>query len=150
MNEENIPRVGVGVLIFNKEGKVLFQHRIGKHAHGTWAGPGGWLEYGETFEEAAKREVREELGVDIEDLKVVGATNHIYTDEGKQVVTVFVRASKIAGEPKIMETDKHSEFGWFDLNDLPKPLMPSVKLYLETNPNCLCGSGVKFKDCHGK
>ena len=150
MAKENIPRVGIGVLIFNEEGKVLFQHRTGRHAHGTWAGPGGWLEFGETFEQAAKREVKEELDLDIEDVKVVGTTNHIYTDEGKQVVTVFVKTNKFTGKPKLMEPDKHSEFGWFDLSNLPEPVMPSVKLYLETNPNCLCGSEVKYKECHGK
>ena len=148
--EKERPKVGIGVLVFNDKGKVLFMHRISKHAHNTWAGPGGWLEFGETFEKAAKREVKEELNLDIRDIKVVGVTNHIYKDEGKQVVTVFVKANKFTGEPKIMEPNKCSKFGWFDLGKLPEPLMPSVKMYLESNSNFFCDSGLKYKNCHGK
>ncbi len=150
MEQTNRPRVGIGVLVFNGEGKVLFMHRTSKHAHGTWAGPGGWLEFGETFEDAARREVKEELDLEIEDVKVLGVTNHLYEEDNKQVVTVFVKANKFKGEPKIMEPDKCSEIGWFELGKLPEPLMPAVRVYLESDSTCFCDSGEKYKNCHGK
>src|ERR1044072_5406670 len=148
MNEK-FPRVGLGILIFNEKGKIFFIHRISKHANGTWAPPGGYLEFGETFEEGAKREVKEEfdLDLDVEDLKVIGVTNNVYKEEGKQIVGILLRAGKFKGEPKLMEPDKHSEFGWFDLANLPEPIMPPMRQYIDSDTDCFCGSGKKLQDC---
>ncbi len=52
------PKVGVGVIVV-KEGKVLLLQRKNSHGSGTWCFPGGHLEYGESLEECAKREVLE-------------------------------------------------------------------------------------------
>ncbi len=57
MNDEQRIRIGVGVMIF-KDGKVLAGRRKGAHGEGTWAWPGGHLEYMESFEGCARREVR--------------------------------------------------------------------------------------------
>ena len=53
------PQVGVGVLI-TKDDLVLLMKRQNSHGDGTWAPPGGHLEYGETPEECAMRETQEE------------------------------------------------------------------------------------------
>ena len=58
------PRVGIGVLIF-KEQKILLGKRIMSHGSGTWSPPGGHLEFRESFEECAIREVNEETGLTI-------------------------------------------------------------------------------------
>jgi 8-oxo-dGTP diphosphatase len=141
------PRVGLGIFIFNNEGKVFFVHRISKHATGTWAPPGGYLEFGETFEEGAKREVKEEFDLDVDDLKVIGVTNNVYENEGKHIVGILLKAAKFSGDPKIMEPDKHSKFGWFDLTNLPKPIMPPIRQYLDSDAVCFCGSGKKLQEC---
>jgi 8-oxo-dGTP diphosphatase len=58
--------VGVGAVVFNAQGEIVLIKR-GKAPHyGRWMIPGGSLEWGETLEQAAVREVREETGLDIE------------------------------------------------------------------------------------
>ncbi len=61
--------VGCGVLIENRKGELLLQRRSDT---GEWCVPGGALEPGETYAEAAKREIFEETGVDVADLKLYG------------------------------------------------------------------------------
>ena len=60
------PLIGVGAVVFNDSNEILLIKR-GKAPHyGRWMVPGGTLEWGETLEAAAIREVREETGIDIE------------------------------------------------------------------------------------
>lgn len=61
------PAVGVGVLIFNDKKQMLLGKRKGSHGAGTWCNPGGHLEFGESFEQCAIREVEEETGLKIVD-----------------------------------------------------------------------------------
>lgn len=62
---ENIIRVGVGVYIFNQKNRVLLGLRKSQHGQGTWCPPSGHMEYGETNEQAALREVKEETGLEL-------------------------------------------------------------------------------------
>lgn len=69
VGKELVMTVGCGVLIENSDGKVLLQKRSDT---GEWCVPGGALEPGETYVEAATREVREEVGVDVSGLRLFG------------------------------------------------------------------------------
>jgi len=126
----NQPGVGVGVII-KKDGKVLLQKRIGAHGEGTWCFPGGHLEFGESPEQTALREVKEEVNVDIAKPRVVGLTNDIMRADKKHYVTIFVEAEYAGGEARIGEPDKLKEIGWFALDNLPKPLFIPVKNFIE-------------------
>ncbi|KAL4925827.1 nucleotide triphosphate diphosphatase NUDT15 [Aspergillus undulatus] len=110
-------RVGVGVFALNHEGKFILGQRKGSHGAGTWALPGGHLEYSESFEECALREVLEETGLEIEDAQFLTATNDIMPDDNKHYVTIFVGAhiKPGQGEPQILEPKKCAEWrfiGW--------------------------------------
>lgn len=84
-----------------------------------WGLPGGHLEYGESIEAAAKRELLEETGLKA-DLKLVNITNDPKTIGPFQHYIHFVfETSNIQGEPKNTEPDKCAGWEWFDLNDLP-------------------------------
>ena len=130
---ENIIKVGVGVYILNNHNQLLLGLRKSKHAMGTWCPPGGHMEYGETNEQTAIREVKEETGLDISptDITLAGTTNDFFKESGKHYITLHLICKKFSGTPKIMEPDKCAQWQWFDLNNLPKNLMLPVKNFLE-------------------
>lgn len=132
MNEKQI-RVGTGVFV-RKDGKFLFGKRKGKHATDFWCAPGGHLEFGESWEENARRETREEAGIEIENVRYVTTTNDLYDDE-KHYVTIFMLADWKAGEPQILEPDKMTEWGWFAWDALPEPLLLSTRNFIKSGYN---------------
>ncbi|MEK6855597.1 MAG: NUDIX domain-containing protein [Nanoarchaeota archaeon] len=124
MNER--PKIGVGVIII-KHQKILLMKRKGAHGEGEWALPGGHLEFGESVEQYAKREIIEELGVEVEEIKKKSVyTEDIFQNENKHYITLYC-FGKIIGIPKICEPDKCTEMNWFDFNNLPSPLFLPVK-----------------------
>ena len=126
--------VGFGVMIM-RNGKILLGKRHSDaekadsalHGEGTWTMPGGKLEYGESFEEGARREVQEESGLALDDVKVICVNNDM--NEFAHFVTIGLFSDNSSGEPKVLEPDEITEWVWFDLNALPKPLyFPSAKI----------------------
>ncbi|KAF7174153.1 hypothetical protein CNMCM5623_006657 [Aspergillus felis] len=114
------PRVGVGVVVLNKEGKVVLGKRKGSHGAGTWAFPGGHLEFGESFEACAVREVLEETGLAIHDVRFLTATNDVMEAEGKHYITVYVGAlvKEDNAQPQILEPEKCDEWRWISWGDV--------------------------------
>lgn len=118
--------VGVGVLI-KKNNKILLGKRVSKHGKGTWSPPGGKLDEGESFEVCAKREVKEECGIDIDNVKFLTCTNNIFSEEGVHTITLFMTADYVSGEPQVLEPDKLQDWRWFE--NLPEPLfLPVINL----------------------
>ncbi|MFW5991429.1 MAG: nucleotide triphosphate diphosphatase NUDT15 [Candidatus Nanoarchaeia archaeon] len=127
------PFVGVGVIV-RKNGRVLLGKRKSSHGEGTWCFPGGHLEYGEDIEDCAKRETKEETGIEIQNLKRAGFTNDIFGE--KHYVTLFIVSDYLAGEVQLKEPDKCEKWEWFSWDALPEPLFLPVKNLLkqEFNP----------------
>ena len=123
------PRVGVGVFVVH-DGKVLLLKRLKELGQGTWGLPGGHLEVGESFEDCARREVLEEAGIELEDLRVCGVTNDIFED-GKHYVTVFLEGYVESADFKIGEPDKYADFGWYEAEDFPEPLFLPLAHFME-------------------
>lgn len=122
-------KVGVGALIF-KDNKLLMMRRKTELGDGEWGTGGGHLEFGETPEEGVKREIREEYGIEIKNIKFLGVCNIM--KYGKHYVDIGFTVEIKSGEPKIMEPDRFDEIGWFDLGNLPEPLFEAVKLYIDS------------------
>lgn len=116
-----IARVGVGVFVF-RDGQFLMGQRRGAHGAGSWSVPGGHLEFGESLESTAEREVAEETGLKIKNIRFGGLTNDIFADENKHYVTIWMISDYQGGEAKIIEPDKHIDQKWCDFNSLPQPL----------------------------
>jgi 8-oxo-dGTP diphosphatase len=124
MTDGPVARVGVGVLVLCRNGVVLLK-RQGSHGAGEWSFPGGHLEFGESVIDCAKREVFEELGVDLDWCYSEG----VFTEDffpGKHYITLYCygRTSQV---PVIMEPDKASDIMFVrDFNSLPSPLFSGV------------------------
>lgn len=128
----NQARVGIGVFIF-KDGKFLIGHRHGSHGADTWALPGGHLDFGESFEQTAKREVLEENGLEIENIKFGAVTNDIFEKENKHYVTIWMTSHWKSGEPEILEPHKCLEWRWVDFDSMPEPLFLGWKQFFKTD-----------------
>jgi len=116
--------LGCGALILNENSEVLLLKRGRKTRNqaGLWCQPGGGVEFGETVEQAIKREIKEELGIDIELLRYLCYTDQIMKDEGQHWVAISYLAKIIAGQPKNLEPNKHEQIRWFALDKLPSNL----------------------------
>ena len=120
------PRVGVGVIVL-RDAKVLLGLRQGSHGANTWALPGGHLEFGESVESCAAREVLEETGLIIDQVRPGPFTNDVMTADDKHYVTLFVIADNAVGEPAVCEPAKCLRWAWFDWSDLPEPLFQPLQ-----------------------
>ena len=120
------PQVGVGVIV-RKGDCILLMKRQNSHGDGTWSMPGGHLEYGESPEECAIREVEEEVGVQISGPVFRTITNDIFEHEGKHYVTIWMEGRYVSGEARVNSAREMSEVGWFPWNALPTPRFLPLK-----------------------
>ena len=136
MSQEKNVRVGVGVWLFNHNGQILLGKRLSKHGTGTWAPPGGHLEFGETPQQCAARELFEETGLKISPNKIAifAITNDVFKQENKHYITVHCKVNfddGIAQFIDVKEKDKCETWKWFDLHKLPSPLFLSARNLLK-------------------
>lgn len=128
--------VGFGVMLLRADRILLGQRNVipekaesELHGEGTWTMPGGKLEFGETFENAAYREVEEETSIQLRksNLKLISITNDIVHDA--HFVTLGFLALEFSGKEFVCEPDEITQWGWFGLDELPSPLFfPSEKI----------------------
>ena len=132
----NRPKVGIGVVVV-KDNKVLFGKRKNAHGDGDWCYPGGHLEYGESWEECSHREVMEETGIKIKNLRFGAITNDIFKSEKKHYITICMIADFDSGEVKVMEPHKCERWEWFEWDKLPSPLFLPITNQLKAGFNPL-------------
>jgi 8-oxo-dGTP diphosphatase len=127
------PRVGVATFLVNTQNQILIGNRINSHGHDTWALPGGHLEFMETVENCAQREVLEETGIVINEVKILNITNDFLKKDNKHYITIFTLTKSFHGVPEIKEPDKCRYWKWVNVNDFPKnlfqPLDTFIKMY---------------------
>lgn len=128
-SKEQKPRVGIGVMIL-KDGKVLLGKRKGSHGKGEYSFPGGHLEHLESFEDCAKRETKEECGIEIKNVRFQFLYNMTkYTP--KHYVHINLLADWKTGEPQVLEPEYSEHWGWYDIDNSPQPLFDAVQLALK-------------------
>jgi 8-oxo-dGTP diphosphatase len=117
----NEVRVGIAVFITNETNQVLIGKRIGKHGGGEYGCPGGHMEFGESIREAAKREVMEEIGAEIENIEFLRVLN-LNQYPPRHYIDIGVCAKIKSGQtPKLMEPEKCEGWEWHDISNIPSP-----------------------------
>ncbi|MBB5147970.1 NUDIX hydrolase [Ureibacillus thermosphaericus] len=127
---------GSVVIICNEKGEVLLQ----KRPEGRWGLPGGLMELGESFEEVAEREVREEIGLEIRNLKLlhVFSGKEFYTktpngDEFYSVTAVFY-TNEFEGTLQCQPSET-LEVRFFKRNNLPENMVGSHRRFVQLLEN---------------
>jgi len=128
------PGVGIGVMVI-KDNKVLLGKRKNAHGEGAWCFPGGHLEFSEELQDCARREVLEEAGIKIKNIRFAAVTNDIFDKEGMHYITLHMLSEYDSGEVKLMEPEKCEKWGWFEWDKLPQPNFGPVKNLLEQGFN---------------
>lgn len=122
------PGIGIVALVIEND-RVLISERHAGKCQGTYAGPGGHLEWMETFVDGALRELFEETDLvgDPGSCEVVGVDQGFAPEEDHCWVVVFVRVHHYTGDPKCMEPDKQGPLEWYPINNLPDNTLEPLK-----------------------
>lgn len=112
------------------EGRVLLVRRRVKEGSLSWQFPGGEIEEGESANEAAVRETREETGLEVKDVSVLG--ERVHPNTGRTMI--YVACQVIGGTATVIDDDELAELAWSDgvqLADyVPYPFYGPVQDYL--------------------
>ena len=128
------PRLGVGAFILDDYDRLLLVQRRREPEAGHWGLPGGKVDFGETVEAAAAREIEEELGVAIRLDGLLCLVDQIDEAAGTHWVAPVYRAVIASGTPVNREPAALAEIGWFALDALPEPLTLATRVALATGP----------------
>jgi ADP-ribose pyrophosphatase YjhB (NUDIX family) len=135
--KKGVDYIGVTVVFYchDSEGNLLLHKRSQncRDEQGRWDCGGGAMEFGETFEEAVRREIREEYCCDVLDLKFACPSNVIREHEGAKTHWIAFLFSALVDRKKVRigDPEKMEELGWFKENELPNPLHSMYLQHLE-------------------
>lgn len=123
---KDYPGVGVGAFVFDTEGRVLLVKRStnSRVEPGTWARPGGAVEFGETCEAALEREFLEETGLRITSPELLDVTSQVTSTSHWVAIgyTALLADGCVPEDAVNREPHKHDAIEWFCLDKLPQPL----------------------------
>lgn len=104
-------------LCFDESRRVLLSRRGVEPFKGLWDFPGGFLEEGEHPVDCLRRELREEAGVEVEPLELLGIWMDVYGDSGEHTLNMYWTARIIEGDPR--PADDVAELQWFEHDEIP-------------------------------
>ena len=114
------PAVTADCVVMTKEDvpQVLLIERGNDPYKGCWALPGGFLEMDETTEQCAKRELKEETGLDVQQVWQIGAYSKVDRDpRGRNVCVAYLAI--IDSPAEVMGLDDAAKAQWFPIDTLP-------------------------------
>lgn len=120
------PKVAVVLILITESDTVLLARRKANPGAGRWSLPGGFVDRGETLENAAQREGREEVGLELAINRLVG----LYSWTGDPLILAVYSVSPLAGEARA--GDDVDQIGYFPLNALPSLAFEHDRTIIET------------------
>lgn len=114
-NKERIQELNVYAVPI-KDNKIL----IMKNVNGFWEFPGGGVDFGEHPKESAKRECKEETGLELKNLSLMGVTSAVYEWRGKEKHAVYIVYKGYTNNNNISISKEHVEYRWISLDEHPK------------------------------
>jgi 8-oxo-dGTP diphosphatase len=124
----------VGILLVKNNQILLVKRHNTDWAAGCWNFPGGLLEINESLVAAACRETREEVGVIVDpaDFELVHVLDVKKSESNtKDILGFYFVSSKWQGQPLNNEPDRHSEIGWFGMDNLPDAITQHARHALD-------------------
>lgn len=136
---QNIPTTRVSVIVVDGDQILLVKHRKGSRQY--WVLPGGRLEYGETFEECAVREMKEETGLDVKVDEFVFLSEAIAPDRSRHIVNIYLTAHVVGGTLKLGDEPVLAAVDYLPIAELPNlTLFPPVgKTVIDSLPSSTKG-----------
>jgi mutator protein MutT len=114
-------KVTSGALVIDDQGRVLLARRAAEPDVGKWDIPGGFVEEGEHPIDGVKRELREETGLEVEPLELLGMWMDTYGGDSTAEATLnlYWIARAVSGDAK--PADDVADLRWFAADELPAP-----------------------------
>ena len=115
MTQPDHPWVGSANIILNDEGHILLMKRSKESVmySDTWGLVGGFIDWGETAAEAAKREALEEIGVEIEVEKFIGRYYNTISPKKGIIISLPHYSKIVSGTPHVAQPEECSDVRWF-------------------------------------
>lgn len=119
-----VVQTGASIILEDAQGRILMQQR---QDDGTWSYPGGRIEIDETVEEAARREVLEECGLQVGEMELLGVfsgpeLNHVYPN-GNEVcgIDIVYVSRDFTGSLSALDGEA-KQMGFYPIDRLPQPI----------------------------
>ncbi|MDK4703563.1 MULTISPECIES: NUDIX domain-containing protein [unclassified Rhizobium] len=122
----DFPGLGTGLAIL-RDGKLLLYRRLKAPEAGCWSIVGGKVDHMEASARAAVREAEEESGLSIGEIDYLCTEEVINETDNQHWISLIYICRDFSGEPRLMEPDKLSDFGWFGRGELPAQLSEFAK-----------------------
>ena len=137
MSEYKMHGVGIGVMLVNSDGEVLLILRnddpkladSDMRLEGTWTLPAGKVRCGETIYKAAKRKVKQEVNLDVNNLKIISINDDI--NKYAHFLTIGLVSDSFTGEIDLGDTKEHVDYKFYDLHNLPENLCEPSKVIIK-------------------
>lgn len=127
---QDFPKVVVSVIL-KKDGKILLAKEVLEDSREHWIIPGGKVEFGERLEDAAAREIKEELGIGIAIKSFLGFHEAVHTEHNYHTIIFFYEAEPLSGFAKIND-NKILEAKYFSRDEIRElNLIDSARIILE-------------------
>ncbi|AHK72243.1 hypothetical protein AD931_00965 [Gluconobacter oxydans] len=130
MNPEIMPRVGCGAVLL-RENSLLLVYRKRDPERDHWGLPGGKVDPFETLQQAVRREILEETGLQIERMSLLCIVDQIAPDRNEHWIAPVYIAEDFTGNAAVMEPEALGDVKWFPLEQLPRRLTHATQVALQ-------------------